>query len=212
MNLYYGTDNQTKIRVDNYKNEDFYTISNYMYDKSVSKDYNGVYKNNKIFYQFRNDYEDIFVGKKYVYILTTTGYNIRLLKIDKETEKETTPVIILKSNKKINNIEYITTGNDDLAYINVDNTIYTFNEIDDSLVKTDLNFYNIQNTGTYKNYIYYYVRTREANDFYDLVLYNTFTKEEKIINSIEYFTINNDYLYTIENSNDLLELYKYPIS
>lgn len=212
MNVYYGNDEKdSMIRIDSYNKEDFYTISSYKYDKGVNRDYNGVYKNNKLFYQFRNDYEELFVGESYIYILTTTGYNIRLLKINKESGEETTPVIILKSNKKINDIKYIATGSDNLAYINIDNSVYSFNQVDDTLVKTDYSYYSIENTGSYKNYIYFYVKTREANDFYDLVLYNVVTKQEKVINNVDYFTINNDNLYTVENGDNVYELFKYPI-
>ena len=212
VNLYYGKDTlNNDIRIDSYNKEDFYTISSSKYDSSLSADYNGVYKNSKLFYQFRNDYEEFFVGQKFLYILTTTGYNVRLLKVDKETGEEHTPVIILRSNKKINNIDYITTGNDNLVYINIDNSVYTFNQVDDSLLKTDLSYYLIDSTGSFKNYIYFYVKSREANDFYDLVLYNTVTKEDKVISNVEYFTINNNNLYTVENVEDLLELYKYPV-
>lgn len=211
MNLYNNIEDNVRIIKDVFNNEDIYTISSSKYDLGLDSEYNGVYKNGKLFYQFRNDYEDMFLGESFLYIITTTGYKIRILKINKGTGEEHTPLDILKSNKKINDIEYITNGNDNLTYINVDNTIYTFNSLDDSLTKTDLSYYNIESTGTYNNYIYFYVKTREANDFYDLVLYNTVTKEDKVINSVEYFTINNGNLYTVENIEGIFELYKYPI-
>lgn len=211
VNIYHDVTKSNNIRIDKYNKEDLYTISSSEYDSKINSTYNGIYKNSKLFYQFKNDYKDFFIGQNYIYVLTTNGYNIRLLKIDKKTGEETTPVVILKSNRKIEKIEYITTSSDNLTYLNIDNTVYTFNELEDELLKTNQSYSSIETYGVYNNFVYFYVKTRESNNYYDLVLYNIITKEEKTINSVEYFTINDNKLYTIENTGNLLELYKYGI-
>lgn len=202
---------KTNIRIDKYQPDTYYSMSNSKYDTSLENKNNGLYKNGKLIYEFKNTYKDFFIDGNSVVILTTNGYNVRILKIDKETYEEKGAKIILKRNKQINEISFIAYANDNLVYLNIDGEIYTYNENDNSLTETKIKFNELTSHGTYNNFIYFYGQINNDN-LKTLNLYNTETKESYEIKNTVYFKINDDKLYTVENSDDKLELYSYNIN